>query len=168
MISAVRAVFDKALNKDGYKDNAFHCLINSGTPPLDSLNILLASHLVTEEEKNKAFRPWKSTLLQVHQADASAMNTFELLTLMMKCPTWCEVFEDDIRSRGGYVPPMTLQTIGKDGTVKETHTINRDGTAQVTKGGRLGEVPGAPEDFNEAQSKLLRTSVDNKTSEVSE
>jgi hypothetical protein len=117
MISAMRAIFDKALNKDGYTDNAFRRLINSGTPPLDSLNILLASHLVTEE-KNKAFRPWKSALLQVHQADASAMDTFELLTLMIKCPTWCEVSEDDIRSRGGYVHPMTLQTIGKDGTVQ--------------------------------------------------
>jgi hypothetical protein len=53
-ISAMRAIFDKASNKDGHKNNAFRSLINSGTPSLDALNILLASNLVTEEEKNKS------------------------------------------------------------------------------------------------------------------
>jgi hypothetical protein len=63
MVSAMRATFDKALNKDGYKDNAFRGLINIGRPPLDPLNILPVSNLVTKEEKNKAFRPWKSAPL---------------------------------------------------------------------------------------------------------
>ena len=59
MIDSMKATFDLAFNQMDYKNGAFRGLVNASTPPVDSLNILLASTLVTEQEKEKVFRPWK-------------------------------------------------------------------------------------------------------------
>lgn len=153
MIAAIQATFDKALNTAGYKGGAFRGLTNASTPPLDVLNILLASELVTEQEKAKAFRPWKQALIRFYNTDPAAVSPLQMIMLMMRCPEWCEVFDDDIRKRGGYVPPTMIQTLNDNGTVNETRTLDRNGNVQVTEGGRPSEVPGAPEHFNKAQGK---------------
>ncbi len=158
ILTSVQQTFDIGLNEQNYKGGAFRGLFNASSPPLEVLNTLIASKIVTEEEKTKAFRPWRRGLiefLKLEKKDTSGMEPLEMIMPMFGMMDWFEVFGDDLRSRGEYAPPMLMQTIGSDGSVEQTHEVDKDGNRKTTQGGRLGEVPGAPKDFNDRQAKYM-------------
>ena len=66
------------LNRYEYKGGAFKGLTNAYTSPLEVLNLLLASDLITEDGKTKGLRPWKNAIIEYYNMDIICMSAEEI------------------------------------------------------------------------------------------
>jgi hypothetical protein len=88
-------------------------------------------------------------------------DLLDRLPLVASVDKLSEIFNKDAEGRGLYVPPsMMIQTVNKDGSVKESRVVNEDGTATVTSGGMHVVPPGAPEEFIKAQAETTKLFTD--------
>jgi hypothetical protein len=86
------------------------------------------------------------------------MSKMELNMRILGTSTFdiCDIFSEDRRKRGEYVPPIMIQTVGDNGEVGPTVTLESSGKSTYHRGGTYGVVPGAPPEFNAANQQHLR------------
>lgn len=132
-----------------FKNGAFKDSITSKTTTFDGIDVMRASALLTENEKFDLMQ-----LRQNLQAIASGQPSMSSMTVLVETFTLGEkvtkMFDEDRKKQGQYVPPMMMYAMGKDNKVKESFALSDDGT-KTFEGGEVGVVPGAPEEFNQAQ-----------------
>lgn len=144
--------FIMAVNDKAYKNGAFRGQVTRTTSVSDAIRMFINSPFVTNGEKAQYFLPMFKSWNNVEKAAHNSTDPWSWMLEYSRCTNLFEVFDNDVRARGGYVPPpMMMQRIGEDGKVEQTTTITNEGTSEVFDGGDYGVVPGAPIGFNYAQ-----------------
>jgi hypothetical protein len=136
--------FDIWINRYEYKSGAFKGLINTSTPLVQTLDLLLASGEVTEDEKIKAFRPWKSALIRYYNKEMTTMNEIEMEELSGNWSEWSKVLEVDLNSRGGNLPPSEFELRNRDGD---------GGCAPLPPSGRKRQDLAPPKKFGAGEAR---------------
>lgn len=154
-IQSLRESIHMAVHTHSYKNGAFKEEISKATPLLKAIHILVASPLLSLDEKTK-IAALRSIAVDYEKG---VLNRLSETELALKGLAWFpiqEVFEADAKRRGEYVPPMMAQNkdIGT-GRITSTDTIDSDGNVQHFQGGKAGVVPGAPSGFNAANVNLF-------------
>ena len=142
----------RSCRKYRYKNGAFATAVTTTTSPVDDLNIIINSPLLTSYER-RVFEQVKKAVISVRNKEARGENLHELHLVMGPYMAFLQVIEADMSLRGLYVPPTMGQIMGQDGTIKETILIDNDGNETHYEGGEPCVVPGAPQAFNEAQRR---------------
>ncbi|KAJ9494604.1 hypothetical protein H2202_009856 [Exophiala xenobiotica] len=149
-LNAVQQTFYMAVHDHNFKKGAFKDQITKSTSALEAADVLLASNLLTKEEKEPirkmrtglAYMVARGPLLTSDEAMISIANTFEVTN----------IFDADRKEQGQYVPPMMMYSMGKDDKVTKSFAITDDGVEE-TAGGEIGQVPGAPKEYNRRQKE---------------
>lgn len=154
----VREIPLMGVHQYNYKNGAFVDKIFKDTPIIKAFNIPIGSGDTGPTEKSilKAVRKVYS--------DASKLGADAGFAAVLRCTqewmAFSQLFTNDAKSRGIYVPPEMFHTMNDDGTVQETHIRNDDGTMSVIQGSTIGVAPGAPEEFVKAQEKVKKMMSD--------
>ena len=137
----------------GYKNGAFAGAVTPATSVIDDFNVMINSPLVTAHEK-RVFEKTKDLLVRYRNMKARGEEPDNLqFAADFECAFELEkVLSADRKARGEYVPPLMMQTVGKNGEIEESILVDDDGGTRY-KGGKPGVVPGAPEVFNKAQEQ---------------
>jgi hypothetical protein len=134
-----------------YKNGAFTDKIFRETPVVDAFTILIGSAETTTAEKSTLKAMRKLCITSLNRGSAPGFEA------IVKCGAdflaFSDLFQNDAKARGMYVPPFFTKTMNDNGIVKETHVLNDDGTKSVFKGSVAGVPPGAPDEFVKAQAK---------------
>ena len=142
------------VERSHYKGGAFAAAVTTTSPVLDDLNTIISSPLLTAYEKSIFTQMKKSTIvLRNMKAKGNTPNSLQIITAFDWSTALEDVMSADMETRGEYVPPMMMQTLGDNGEIKESIVIDNNGGETHHKGGKPGVVPGAPSWFNEAQAK---------------
>lgn len=153
-ITAWRQSLVLAVQEWNYKEVAFKDKITTSTNVVDGLDILIASPLLSEKEK-AAFSGLRASLVKL-LTQSSRMTSVDLLVeLIPSTEQVTNIFDEDRKKQGQYVPPMMAQSIGGDGKVKKTFEIGDDGNIKTKKGGEFGVVPSATEDEKQMQREHI-------------
>lgn len=139
-----------------YKDGAFAAAVTNTTPLLNDLNTIISSPLLTAHEMS-VFKRVKQSTIKLRNMQARRENPDNLQLMMESACVFDleDVVAVDMKARGQYKPPMICQILGENGEVKESITINNDNKVERYEGGKLVNVPGAPEAFNRAQTEAF-------------
>jgi hypothetical protein len=117
-----------AVHQQNYKNGAFKNSIVATTPVISALNFLIASSHLSFSEKDiiKTFRKKYSDIANKFPDDEPAVkgDSFIVATLEVypSLDAMATIFTNDARDRGVYIPPICIQTLNEDGSVKETRT----------------------------------------------
>lgn len=130
-----------AVQERNFKNGVFKKQITPTTNVMDAFDIFIASPLLSKEEK-AVFSGARADVLHILSKGVQ-MNYWELVVVMSKAERITDIFDKDLVKQGKVVPPLLLQTTGKDGKVKETFEITNEGT-KTTKGGEFGVAPSVP------------------------
>jgi hypothetical protein len=139
LFDAIHDTVFKGVHHYKYRNGAFTDKIFRETPAVDAINILINSeetpldHKITFESIRKLY--------------------LDFIGSFMDCQAFSELFPNLAKARDMYVAPSTFQVMNEDGTVKETHVVNDDGSTSVYQGGVTGVPPGAPNEWVAAQAK---------------
>jgi hypothetical protein len=148
---AMRDIILMGVHQYKYKNGAFTNKIFRETSAIDAFNILINSEETTPDEK-ATFEAMRKLYIDFRKRNASQPN-LEDLGSFKAFHAFCELFPNDAKARDMYVAPSTFQVMNEDGTVKETHVVNDDGSTSVYQGGVTGVPPGAPDEWVAAQAK---------------
>lgn len=150
-MDAMQQTLVMAVHDYNFKDGAFKNEITNTTPCIDAMNILLNSDLLSAEEKAPVQKTRQKVLTVINRAPNLTLLEFVKLAGSHDIT---DMFEADCKKRGQYVPPFMIQKVGSDGKVEETIEITNDGEKK-TKGGKHGQYPSAPAEFNQRQEEMM-------------
>lgn len=125
-----------------FKDGAFKKLVTSSTNVMAGVDILIASPLLSKEEK-AVFSDARAGVVQLLSKGVQ-MTFSEYIVVMMESNRVADLLDKDTARQGKDAAPWLAQSIGKDGKVEETFEITNEGT-KITKGGEYGVAPSAPQ-----------------------
>jgi hypothetical protein len=116
-----------------FKNGAFVDLITKDNSVVDAMEVLLAStHLSSFEKEIVKICQEQFITLRNRFPGLEQPDHLDRLPLVASVDKLSEIFNKDAEGRGLYVPPsMMIQTVNKDGNVKESRVVNKDGTAAV-------------------------------------
>ncbi|KAJ9613300.1 hypothetical protein H2200_003242 [Cladophialophora chaetospira] len=187
-VNAMQQTFALAANEWEFKNGAFKNKITTSTSALEAVELMLASELTSADEKRvleksrqAASFPFlpncpllnvASTMVQANGGPqirtalirGSHMTMNETLMLGAETMGITNIFEEDRKKQGQYVPPMLTHTLGAGNEVTRTIEVTDDGVKE-TAGGKIGHVPSAPPGWNEQNaektSQVWTTGKDN-------
>lgn len=153
-IKSLQDTFYLAAHRDNFKNGGFKEQISATTSPLDAINTFIASPLLEQAEK-AMFCEFRKQFIRLQNDNPEKMSPMELTMRMFSTLSLeiCDMFEVDMRKRGQYVPPTMIQTVGENGAITSTYTLDSSGKSTHHRGGTLGVVPGAPPEFNAANEQ---------------
>jgi hypothetical protein len=151
-----------------YKNGAFISKIFKETPGADALNILISSEETTPKEKS-TLKAMPKIYISFRNRRLAQPQLEDTMHVLDKWQAFGDLFTDDAKACGMYVPPTTFQTRKEDATVAKTFVLSEDGTESVIEGGIAGVPPGAPEEYVKAQAeknKLYGEAAKNTTAQA--
>lgn len=105
-VEAVRLTIQMGVYDCNYKDGALKDVIPKNASALEGLDILLASQLLSKSDKEKV-RKTRDVVFNFETGNKSAnLSTRELMLKTLPTMVFTDIFEEDMRKRGEYVPPM--------------------------------------------------------------
>jgi hypothetical protein len=112
VMAAWQDTFTISMINNNYKNGAFKHLITPTTPPLQSVDILLASDLLSGGEK--ATLRISRDVLSIVLSLGPKLTLNQSLLLGLQGMQVTNMFEDDMRKQGLYVPPTMAQVMGSN------------------------------------------------------
>jgi hypothetical protein len=152
LFDAIHDTVFKGVHHYKYRNGAFTDKIFRETPAVDAINILINSEETPLDHKI-TFESIRKLYLDFPKFSVSQPTREDLIGSFMDCQAFSELFPNLAKARDMYVAPSTFQVMNEDGTVKETHVVNDDGSTSVYQGGVTGVPPGAPNEWVAAQAK---------------
>lgn len=134
LFEAWRQSLTIAVNRWRYKDGAFIDVIEISTPVVNAIDIFIASPLLSDKER-VAFRELRR-LLFIACGNPRIIPTPEFLAeLGIATEMVTEVFNEDRKRQGQYVPPpmMAQPFVGNDGEIQKTFELNSNGIVKINK-----------------------------------
>lgn len=125
--NAIRDTIMVAVHQMSFKDGAFKLRIPKDPAQisiLESFDILIKSDLTSAEEKEALITAKNACFrfnLKYPEGGKGEPELEDLLACTREMKGLDDIFENDAKARGLYVPPDMVQIFNKDGTVKETH-----------------------------------------------
>lgn len=163
-LQSIKETIVQAVQLHKYKNGMFESLISEQTSILTDLQLLSCSVFTTAAEKS-VFKEATAKIRSLLDRSAHGernMNFSSSLDDYLTDTAWMsdlsDVFEQDMHASGQYVPPMMLQSLQPDGTVRQTTTIESSSGVQNYVGGVVGVPPGAPSGFDSDLAALFRNS----------
>jgi hypothetical protein len=154
LLNAWKETLLLATHERNFKNGAFKTQITPSTNIIDGIDIFIASPLLSEKEK-AVFSDAGASIVRV-LTGSSRMTSFDLtVEMMMVTQRVTDFFDEDGKKQGQYIPPMMIQSFGKDGKLEKTFEITDEGT-KTTKGGEFGVVPSAPDEVKQQQRAHAR------------
>ncbi|KAF4629561.1 hypothetical protein G7Y89_g8579 [Cudoniella acicularis] len=145
------------IHDKNFRSGIFRSSITRSMPPITSFNIPINSLHTTAAEK-AIFTHARDAFARLEQSNPNGRGLAiaamaSTVGPMMKVT---ELFDNDARGRGSFVPKMTVQTFDNDGTVNQTHVVHDNGTATVTSGGLAGVPPRTSEELIRQREEQTR------------